>query len=66
MKDELGVRQMTSKLKHKLECIASKVLHINIIQVIHIENFYKKYSFGIVMGLTLLAGPLAILIVEKM
>lgn len=57
---------MTSKLKHKLECIASKVLHINIIQVIHIENFYKKYSFGIVMGLTLLAGPLAILIVEKM
>jgi len=57
---------MSDKRKHKLECLAAKVLHISIIDVLHIEQFWKKYSFGIIMGITLLAGPLAILIAEKM
>ena len=51
---------MTKKLKRKLEVIVAHAMHISVCKVVRAEDFFKKYSFAMFMGVSFFMPIVAI------
>ena len=53
---------MTKKLRRKIETTVAHTFHVSICKVIRLENFAKKHSFTLFMGVSFMLPIVAIAI----